>query len=51
MPQMSPISWINLLLMMMLTMLMINSILFFKPNKNFINTKKIKYFKKKNWKW
>nr|ATD85992.1 ATP synthase F0 subunit 8 [Sophonia linealis] len=50
MPQMSPLWWLTLMLMFILSMMMMNSIIYFYLDSN--NYEKVKIFNKQfSWKW
>nr|YP_011010397.1 ATP synthase F0 subunit 8 [Metrocoris inthanon]WPW47012.1 ATP synthase F0 subunit 8 [Metrocoris inthanon] len=51
MPQMAPLSWLTLMMMFIMTMMVMNTLMYF--NKNYITkTEKMnKIMKTMNWKW
>nr|YP_011010345.1 ATP synthase F0 subunit 8 [Metrocoris tigrinus]WPW46960.1 ATP synthase F0 subunit 8 [Metrocoris tigrinus] len=51
MPQMAPLSWITLMIMFTMTMMMINTIVYFYKNYQTKKNDKDIYFNKMNWMW
>nr|AYQ19041.1 ATP synthase F0 subunit 8 [Elateridae sp. 3 ACP-2013] len=51
MPQMAPLSWINLFIMFVMTFMIINTLNYFSYTYNNKSTQKMMKFKKINWKW
>nr|YP_011036670.1 ATP synthase F0 subunit 8 [Stroggylocephalus agrestis]WRK21274.1 ATP synthase F0 subunit 8 [Stroggylocephalus agrestis] len=49
MPQMAPMWWLTLMMIIILTMFLMNSIIYF--NKNFKSKLMLKENKNMNWKW
>nr|YP_011010332.1 ATP synthase F0 subunit 8 [Metrocoris quynhi]WPW46947.1 ATP synthase F0 subunit 8 [Metrocoris quynhi] len=51
MPQMAPLSWLSLMIMFIITIIIINTLMYF--NKNYMTKmeNKEKNFKEMNWKW
>nr|YP_011010410.1 ATP synthase F0 subunit 8 [Metrocoris stranguloides]WPW47025.1 ATP synthase F0 subunit 8 [Metrocoris stranguloides] len=51
MPQMAPLSWLSLMIMFIITIIIINTLMYF--NKNYMTKmeNKEKIFNEMNWKW
>nr|YP_010219082.1 ATP synthase F0 subunit 8 [Metrocoris esakii]UBY46235.1 ATP synthase F0 subunit 8 [Metrocoris esakii] len=51
MPQMAPLSWLSLMIMFIMTIIVINTLMYF--NKNYMTKmeSKEKDYNKMNWKW
>uniref|UniRef100_A0AAU7YTY2 ATP synthase complex subunit 8 n=1 Tax=Phraortes similis TaxID=3127883 RepID=A0AAU7YTY2_9NEOP len=52
MPQMSPMSWITIYMMIIIIMMMFNTKIYFQKTNNLMkNTNKTSNSKENNWKW